>query len=138
MGKGLLGFRTTGHLGWSVEIRYEERRSMWRKTGHPLEIDGDWITTIMYSFSGAHIISCFFDRSLRNVSSFWLSSSRTVLRAFWIKLWMRPVIWTVLVVSIVVFSGIPSLLRIMMPETPLWAWILFIVSSISAILWNKD
>ena len=53
------------------------------------------------------MISCFFERRRRKVSSFWLSSSRTVLRALRTRSWIRHVMWTVVPWSIVVFKGMP-------------------------------
>lgn len=93
--------------------------------------DGFWITIIRYSLSGAIMISCFFERTLRNVKSFCGSMSRTVLRALDVSEWINPAYWTVVELSKVVLMGIPSLLTMIIPITPLWPWILFSNSSTS-------
>ena len=57
---------------------------------------------------GAIISSCFFDRTLRKVRSFWGSRSRTTLRAFDVRLVISPEYWTVVELSNVDLIGMPA------------------------------
>lgn len=66
------------------------------------------MTTNRKSLSGATIISCFFDRTLRNVKSLPGSKSRTALLALSANWLIRPAYWTVVVLSNVLFTGIPE------------------------------
>lgn len=106
-------------------------------------------TTIsMNSLSGATIISCFLDLILRNVRSLDGSKSLTTLLALSANELIRPAYCTVVVLSKVVLIGmpkkqtrvaisliytsiIPSEFTTIVPTTPLWDWIRFIVSSTS-------
>eukprot|EP00283_Hemiselmis_rufescens_P010650 CAMPEP_0173434788 /NCGR_PEP_ID=MMETSP1357-20121228/13460_1 /TAXON_ID=77926 /ORGANISM="Hemiselmis rufescens, Strain PCC563" /LENGTH=88 /DNA_ID=CAMNT_0014399691 /DNA_START=180 /DNA_END=442 /DNA_ORIENTATION=+ len=65
------------------------------------------------------MISCFFDRTLRNVKSFWGSSSRTAERALEHSCVMRPAYCTVTACSSVVRMGMPSWFTMTTPLTPL-------------------
>lgn len=56
---------------------------------------------------GATIISFFLERIRRKVRSFWGSISRTVLRAFKMKLCMRLAYCVVVGLSIVLLMGMP-------------------------------
>lgn len=69
---------------------------------------GFWITIRMKSLSGATIISCFLERTRRNVMSLDGSRSRTTLRALSASWLIRPAYWTVVVLSSVDFTGIPN------------------------------
>lgn len=66
------------------------------------------MTSRTKSLSGATIISCFFDRIRRNVRSLEGSKSRTTLRALSASWLMRPAYCTVVVLSRVLFTGIPA------------------------------
>lgn len=66
------------------------------------------MTSRTKSLSGATIISCFFDRIRRNVRSLEGSKSRTTLRALSASWLMRPAYCTVVVLSRVLFTGIPE------------------------------
>ena len=57
---------------------------------------------------GATIISCFFDRILRNVRSFCGSMSLTHVRALLVNWCISPAYWVVVELSIVVRIGIPA------------------------------
>lgn len=66
-------------------------------------------TTIrINSLSGATIISCFLDRIRRNVRSFEGSKSLTTLLALSASELIKPAYCTVVVLSNVVFIGIPK------------------------------
>ncbi len=65
------------------------------------------MTTNRKSLSGATIISCFFDRTLKNVKSLPGSKSRTALLALSANWLIRPAYWTVVVLSNVLFTGMP-------------------------------
>lgn len=54
------------------------------------------------------MISFFLERTRRKVRSFWGSMSRMVVLAFIRSWWISPAYWTVLVLSRVVFMGIPE------------------------------
>lgn len=72
---------------------------------------GFWITIKTKSLSGATIISCFFERTRRNVKSFDGSKSRTTLLALSANWLISPAYWTVVVLSRVLLTGIPFFLK---------------------------
>lgn len=69
-----------------------------------LSLRGVWKTFL----PGATIISFFLERIRRKVRSFWESISRTVLRAFKMKLCMRPAYCVVVGLSMVLLMGMPA------------------------------
>lgn len=66
------------------------------------------MTIMMKSLSGAIIISCFFERILRNVKSLEGSRSRTTLRALSANCPISPAYCTVDVLSNVLFTATPK------------------------------
>lgn len=60
------------------------------------------------SLPGATMISCFFERILRNVKSFCGSISLTQVRALLVNWWINPAYWVVVELSIVVRMGMPK------------------------------
>lgn len=65
------------------------------------------MTININSLSGATIISCFFERTRKNVKSLPGSKSRTTLRALSDNWLIKPAYCTVVELSNVLFTGIP-------------------------------
>lgn len=85
----------------------------------------------MNSLSGAMSISCLRLLTRRNVNSFVESISRTTFLAFSVSCPISPAYNTEVALSNELLIGIPSWFTMTTPITPLWAWILLIVSSTS-------
>lgn len=66
------------------------------------------MTIRMKSLSGATIISCFLERTRKNVRSLPGSRSRTTLRALSDNWLIRPAYWTVVELSKVLLTGMPE------------------------------